>query len=86
MVESPTTSDRPPLTRETKLSRIELSAALRERGYRVAPSTLSTKATRGGGPPFQKFGPYSLYTWGTALDWAEGRLTDPQSSTSEDAA
>jgi hypothetical protein len=72
-------------TRDTFLSRIELSAEFEKLGIPCAPSTLSTKATRGGGPPFVKFWPYARYRWGTAYDWAMARLTAPRSSTSEDA-
>ena len=45
--------------------------------------TLATKATRGGGPPYQKFGSRALYRWGDALLWAKERLSAPRCSTSE---
>jgi hypothetical protein len=73
-------------TRETRLSRADTSKELTKRGYRCAYNTLATLATRGGGPPFQKFGPFSIYTWGTSIDWAEGRLTEPRASTAENDA
>ena len=56
------------LDRDVRLSRRQLSQKLRELGFRVSESTLSTKATRGGGPPFRKFGPHVVYDWGSALD------------------
>jgi hypothetical protein len=51
------------------LTRKVAAAALAEAGFPVAEKTLATKATRGGGPPFQKFGPRALYRWGDALQW-----------------
>jgi hypothetical protein len=69
------------------LGRSELAVALTERGFRTSAATLATKATRGGGPPFRKYGPRPLYKWSEALKWAEGRLTEPRRNTSEgDAA
>lgn len=47
------------------------------------PKTLSTKASRGGGPPYYKFGSRALYRWADALAWAEARLGPPRCSTSE---
>ncbi len=46
-------------------------------------ATLATKATRGGGPPYQLFGSKPLYRWGEALAWAKSRLSAPRRSTSE---
>jgi hypothetical protein len=65
------------------LTRKATASALTEVGYPVAEKTLATKATRGGGPPFRKFGPRSLYRWGDSLDWARSRLSPPIHSTSE---
>jgi hypothetical protein len=65
------------------LSRKECAAALTDAGFKVSPLTLSTLATRGGGPPFQKFGPRVLYRWAAALAWAESRLSPVVRSTSE---
>jgi hypothetical protein len=73
-------------SRDDRLSRRLLAQRLQAAGYRVAESTLATMAVRGGGPRFSKFGPYTSYLWGDALDWAEARLTDPRTSTSENAA
>jgi hypothetical protein len=69
--------------RDALLTRDATAAALSEAGFPVAPTTLATKATRGGGPPFRKFGPRPLYRWGDALDWARSRLGPPMRSTSE---
>jgi hypothetical protein len=65
------------------LTRQQAAAALTEAGFPTAPSTLATKATRGGGPPFSKYGPKTIYTWGLTLSLAQDRLTPPVSSTSE---
>jgi hypothetical protein len=59
---------------EARLSRADCANALTAVGYRIKPRSLSTLASRGGGPPFEKFGRYPVYTWGTALAWAKGRL------------
>jgi hypothetical protein len=65
------------------LTRPKTADALTEAGFPVTEATLATKATRGGGPPFQKFGSRVLYRWGPALQWAEARLSAPRRSTSE---
>ena len=68
------------------LTRDRTAEALTEAGYPIKAKTLATKATRGGGPPFQKFGPRALYRWADALAWAQGRLTATRHSTSEEDA
>lgn len=69
------------------LTRAQTGAALRAAGFPVADKTLATKASRGGGPPFRRFGARVLYRWGDALEWAQSRLSAPIGSTSEmDAA
>jgi hypothetical protein len=68
---------------DAKLTRPQLGAALRAEGYPVADKTLSTLASRGGGPPYRRFGARVLYRWGDALAWAESRLSPPIGSTSE---
>jgi hypothetical protein len=68
------------------LGRKETAAALTEAGYRVATATLTTMASRGGGPPYQLFGPRALYRWADSLEWARGRLSAPRRSAAEHAA
>jgi hypothetical protein len=68
------------------LTRDQTAAALTACGFPVKAKTLSTKATRGGGPPYQLFGPRVLYRWQDALRWAQARLTEPRRSTSENDA
>jgi hypothetical protein len=65
------------------LTRPQVAAALTEAGYPTSPATLATKATRGGGPPYQRYGPRVLYRWGACLQWAKSRLSAPVHSTSE---
>ncbi len=67
----------------TLLNRQQVARSLSLAGYPTSPSTLSTMATRGGGPPFCKWGPRAMYRWGEALAWAEARLSKPRRSTSE---
>ena len=68
------------------LTRDRTAEALTEAGFPIKAKTLATKATRGGGPPFNKFGPRALYRWGLALAWAKDRLTAARHSTSENDA
>ena len=57
------------------LDRKQLAGALSSLGFRIAASTLATKATRGGGPKYQPWGRRRvLYVWSDAVAWAEGRL------------
>lgn len=70
---------------DTLLTRVKTAEALTAAGFPVSPATLATKATRGGGPAFSKFGPRVLYRWCGALEWAQGRTTPVVASTSEAA-
>jgi hypothetical protein len=69
---------------DTKLDRAQTASALSARGYKTAESTLASLATRGGGPPYAKFGgSHVLYRWGDSLGWAQKRLSAIVNSTSE---
>jgi hypothetical protein len=68
---------------DTLFTRKQVARALTDAGYPVSPATLASAATRGGGPPFQHFGPRVLYRWRDAIKWAQSRLTPPILSTSE---
>jgi hypothetical protein len=68
---------------DRRLTRNATATALTAAGFPIKAATLATKATRGGGPPFSRFGLRALYRWGDALAWAQGRLSQPVSSTSE---
>src|SRR5580704_2775147 len=74
-----------PQTPDSLLTRDRTAAALTEAGFPVKAKTLATKASRGGGPPYRKFGLRVLYRWGDALAWAEARLTAVYCNTSEEA-
>jgi hypothetical protein len=65
------------------LTREQVADALTRAGFPTKARTLSTKATRGGGPPYRLYGARALYHWGAALDWARSRLTPVIRSTSE---
>jgi hypothetical protein len=67
----------------TRLTRQKLAEALTEEGFPTKPSTLATKATRGGGPPYELWGKKPIYTWGTSLAWATSRLSPPRTNSSE---
>jgi hypothetical protein len=68
---------------DARLTRDQVAASLTAAGFPVRPKTLATQATRGGGPPFRRFGSRPLYRWADALAWAEARLSQPIGSTSE---
>jgi hypothetical protein len=68
---------------DTLLRRDRTAEALTASGFPTAASTLATKASRGGGPPYEKYGPWPLYRWGNALAWAQSRLEEPRCTTSE---
>jgi hypothetical protein len=72
-----------PTNPDALLTRPAFAAALTEAGYPTKPKTLATKATRGGGPPYHRYGPYAVYRWGTGLAWAKARLSPARRSTSE---
>lgn len=65
------------------LSRTEAAEFLSGMGLQLAKSTLQKYATVGGGPEFQKFGNRVIYTEECLLQWAQRKLSDPRSSTSE---
>jgi hypothetical protein len=71
-----------PTNPDALLTRRQLSAALKELGISIAHTTLATKATRGNGPPFHKFGSSALYRWSEVQEWVEARLSGPHKSTS----
>jgi hypothetical protein len=65
------------------LTRADAARALTEAGYPVRAASLSTWATRGGGPPFRRFGRKPLYKWSDLLSWARSRLSEPMHNTSQ---
>jgi hypothetical protein len=67
----------------TLLTREAAAAALTAAGFPTSRATLATKASRGGGPAYRKFGYKPLYRWGDLIHWAESRLGPPVVSTAE---
>lgn len=75
----------PPALRKPRLRRDEASQYLElAHGIVMAPSTLATLATRGGGPPFQKSLRTPLYPRAELDKWADERLGPLRDSTSEE--
>ena len=72
-----------PDTPDVLLTRRDAAAALTAAGYPVARATLATRASRGGGPPYRRFGRVPLYPWADLIDWAQSRLSAAVHSTSE---
>jgi hypothetical protein len=68
---------------DTLLTRRGAAEALTAAGFPTRAATLATRASRGGGPVFRKYGPRPLYRWDDLLDWAQSRLSQPMRSTSE---
>jgi hypothetical protein len=59
-----------------RLSRREIAELLTNAGYPIAPATLATMATRGGGPRYVRFNGRALYDVQESLRWAESRATE----------
>lgn len=72
-----------PTDPDARLTRREVAQALTSAGFPISPSTLASKATRGGGPPFARFGRIAVYRWGDALAWAEARTSQPAATAAE---
>jgi hypothetical protein len=72
--------------REDLLTRDETAVALTAAGCPIRSATLGTMATRGGGPPFRRFGTRSLYRWGDVIDWAESRMAQSRRPNEADAS
>jgi len=75
-----------PTSPDARLGRKQLADALTKAGYPTSQHTLSTLASRGGGPPFSKYARHVIYTWGDGLAWAQSRSTPPRETASEHAA
>jgi hypothetical protein len=74
------------LETQSFLDEREAARFLSERGYKMAPATLATKRSRGGGPRFRRFGPRIIYEPSELLEWAGSLLSEPAASTSEHEA
>jgi hypothetical protein len=72
-----------PSNPDALLRRKQTADALTEAGYPTSEKTLATMASRGGGPPYSRYGRYPIHRWGDALSWAQARLRPARRSTSE---
>ena len=68
------------------LSRKQAAERLTQAGYPVKASTLGVMASRGGGPPYAKFGARTWYRWDDLRAWAEGRTQRVGALRSDDPA
>lgn len=62
-----------PADPEVLLGRKAAAGALTAAGYPRTTATLATEASRGGGPPYRRFGKRAIYRWGDLLAWAEAK-------------
>jgi hypothetical protein len=72
-----------PTDLEALLGRRQGAAALTEIGFPITGPTLASKASRGGGPVYRRYGARVLYRWGDLLLWAQSRLSKPIRCTAE---
>lgn len=61
------------LAPDTRLTRTENARALTEAGFPITPGSLAVMACRLQGPPYELWGRFAIYTWGTSLAWAKAR-------------
>jgi hypothetical protein len=71
------------LTPESMLVRKACAEALTAHGFPIREATLSTMATRGGGPAFCLFNKRVIYNWGIALEWARAKVSPAAPTASE---
>jgi hypothetical protein len=62
-----------PFDPNRRYTRKQLAQVLTDLGFPTTRATLQTLVSRGGGPPFERYGRWSLYLGKTALAWAESR-------------
>lgn len=58
----------------------QLAKALTDAGLPTSEATLNTKACRGNGPNYRRYGRFRLYTWGDAIAWAIAQMGEPAPS------
>jgi hypothetical protein len=74
------------LTENRRYRRAEASEYIRSVwGLSYSVNTLAKLATIGGGPAFEHFGRWPVYTSQSLDDWVRGRLSRPKNSTSDRA-
>jgi hypothetical protein len=71
---------------KTYLRRAEAAKYLQDRYGAYTTETLAKLACVGGGPQFQKLGPYPVYKPEWLDDWIVTKMTKPVASTAELAA
>jgi hypothetical protein len=84
----PAASSQPSMTlgsipADKRFTRRQLAKALTDCGLPTSEKTLSTKASRGGGPPYQRYGKLAIYTWESSVEWALSEMGAPARSASE---
>lgn len=55
-------------------TRQEVAKILTDLGFPISENTLATMGSRGGGPPFSKFGRRVIYDLTEVLSWARARI------------
>jgi hypothetical protein len=70
-------------TTKTYLRRNKAAQYLQERYGAYTTETLAKLACVGGGPRYQKLGPYPVYTHEDLDAWAQSRMSRPVCSTAE---
>jgi hypothetical protein len=68
---------------DTLLTRPQTAKALTDCGVPTAEKTLSTKASRGGGPPYRLYGKIAIYTWGDVVAWVREIMGESASNATE---
>jgi hypothetical protein len=68
---------------DSMFTRDKGAVALSDLGFPVTKATLATLASRGGGPPYRRFGKRALYRWADLVAWAEARCSASRSNTSQ---
>ena len=69
------------LSRDTRMTREKVAKTLTSMGYRISHNTLNNMASQRRGPPYEVWGRFAYYTWGSVIDWAENRFTAPSTAT-----
>lgn len=64
---------------DRKTAALMLSAV----GLQTSPATLATLASRGGGPPYRRYGRRVVYVWSDLLAWANARVSTVRCNTSQ---
>lgn len=68
---------------DARFTRRQAAKMLTHCGIPLSEKTLSTKASRGGGPPYRRFGKIAIYTWRELVAWALAEMGEPARNASE---